>query len=347
MTPPVRVGVVGAGWWSTAVHLPAIAAHPDAALAGVADLDVAKAKRAAEAFGGQAVGSHEDLLEVGVDCLVVATPHDAHVEPAGAALAAGVDVLVEKPMVLRTIEAEELVREARRSGANLHVGYTFLYTRHVRHLRGAIAGGALGEVAYATGLFATAMRTLYDRIAEPSLEGTPGALFAPAADTYASRRHGGGQGFSQLSHPLSVLLHVLDVDPREVVALSASHGYPVDVSDAVAFRGARGELVTVGSTGIMRAPATASEEYRVFGDQGQALLDTAGGTLRYVAGERVEEQPPLAGDEIYPASEPVNRLVDCRLGRADVLASGELGLRVTRVLEALSVDEGAESGIAR
>ncbi len=332
----VRVGVVGAGWWSTAWHLPAIVAHRNATLVAVADLDLQKAERAAAAFGAEtAASSHERLLELDVDAVVVATPHDAHFEPARAALALGVDVLVEKPMVLHAGEAAELIRVASQSGARLHVGYTFSYTRHVQHLKAAVAAGDLGSVALATGLFASAMRSLYDGAVQGSLATTPGALFAPNADTYASPEHGGGQALSQLTHAIALLLYVLGADLGEVMSLNETHGFAVDVTNALAFRANDETLVSVASTGMVSDRGI--QEYHLFGAAARAHLDTAGGTLAYVNGDVVEAVTPLAESEIYPAAEPVNRLIDCRLGRADVLVPGELGLQVTRVLAALSI----------
>jgi predicted dehydrogenase len=316
-------------------------------LVGVADPLLEKAERAAATFGAErAVGSCEELLELGVDCVVVATPHDAHFEPARLALLAGADVLVEKPMVLRADEAFELNRIAAEGGVDLHVGYTFLYTRHVQNLRAAVAAGALGETVLATGLFATAMHTLFERIVAPSLDGTPEALFAPNADTYASAAHGGGQALSQLTHAVAVLLYVLDADPTDITGLSERHGFSVDVTDALAFRTSRGALVSASSTGVVRDQSQAFEEYRLFGTSAHAALDTLKGTLSYFRDGVVEEVPPLAPGEMYPASEPLNRLVECRLGRAGVIAGGNLGLRVTTVLETLIRDQGADVGIA-
>ena len=47
----VRVGVAGVGHWASTAHMPAIAAHPDAELVAIADVDPARAR------SGHAAGS--------------------------------------------------------------------------------------------------------------------------------------------------------------------------------------------------------------------------------------------------------------------------------------------------
>jgi predicted dehydrogenase len=336
MARRIRIGVIGTGWWATAVHLPAIAKRADAELVGVADTNLAKAREAATVFGSaHAVASHEELLQLEPDAVVVATPHDRHFEPARAALQLGIDVLVEKPMVLRVEHAEELVQIAAARRARLHVGYTFSYTRHVRRLKSAVAQGELGEIALATGLFATAMRTLYAQVARDADYTMAGALFAPESDTYANPERGGGQALAQLTHAVALLLHVLDVEPAEILGLTERHGYVVDVTNSIVFRTDAGALVSTTSTGMLGDQRRRVEEYRVFGSERHALLDTAVGTLFFVKGNEIREEDALAPGEIYPAGAPVDALIDSWLNDAEVLVSGELGLRVTTVLNAL------------
>jgi predicted dehydrogenase len=77
-----RVGLVGTGWWGTHMHLPALVSNPDALIVGVCDLDGGRAQEVAQRFDVPfAVTSVDDLLALGVDAVIVATPHDAHYAP--------------------------------------------------------------------------------------------------------------------------------------------------------------------------------------------------------------------------------------------------------------------------
>jgi predicted dehydrogenase len=326
---------VGCGWWSTSVHLPALVARDDVTLVGVCDLDLQKAEIAARRFGaGIATADVSELMAQTPDAVVVATAQDAHVAPALAAVGVGADVLVEKPMALNVLEAQSLVESARAAGVRLHVGYPFLYTRHVRRVRRAVEDGELGTVSFASGLFATQMREHFSPKTSATLSPTLGGLFAPEPSTYSDPRRGGGQVTSQMTHAIGVLLHVLGDTVVEVVGVTDDGQFDVDVNAAGVFTTDRGATVAVSSTGLVVAQRQRVEEYRFFGEAGHALLDTVAGTLRFLGGSPWEEAP-LDASEIYPSAEPVNRLVDARKGEAEVVASGELGLEVTKVVEAL------------
>ena len=72
-----RIGVVGAGWWATRAHLPAIVANPEAELVAIADPIDDKRDRAVAAFGPErAYRSHTEMLDgESLDGVVIAVPH--------------------------------------------------------------------------------------------------------------------------------------------------------------------------------------------------------------------------------------------------------------------------------
>ncbi len=83
-------------------------------LAGIADLDYARAQSVAREFGTQAFHSVDDLIAAGVQAASVAVPTVAHLEVARQLLERGVDVLIEKPLATSVAEADELVELAKR-----------------------------------------------------------------------------------------------------------------------------------------------------------------------------------------------------------------------------------------
>jgi predicted dehydrogenase len=78
--------------------------------------------------------------------VAIATPGPLHYEIARAALLAGKDVFVEKPMTLSVAEAEELVCLAEEKGRILMVGHLLLYQPAVAWIKEYLAAGKLGEV---------------------------------------------------------------------------------------------------------------------------------------------------------------------------------------------------------
>jgi predicted dehydrogenase len=329
-----RIGLVGAGWWTSRLHVPALRANPDAELVGVCDRDEGRAREAAALFGvPHPVTSIEALLDLEVDAVLVATPHDQHFAPASAALAAGVDVMIEKPMTLDPQEAWSLVRQARTSGAHLHVGYPFLHSPHVRRLSALVAAGDLGEIVLATGLFATAVEGLLG--GDTSNQTTGPDQFRSQSTTYTSRAHGGGQAFTQLTHGASLVLSVSGMRPREVSAYADHRGLDVDVVDALSVGMEGSGVATLATTGTMHDQDQREEEYRFFGTEGHALLDTRRGTLRVsLRGRDPEDFPPLSEHDANPSDWTSASLVATALGRAPVVAPGEIGAYTVDVLAA-------------
>jgi predicted dehydrogenase len=338
LTSRARIGLIGAGWWATSFHLPALVRHPHAELVAIADVDAQRAETAARRVGGAAsFTDHRPLLELGVDGVVIATPHDTHFALARDALAAGIDVLVEKPMVIEPEHGRELVRLARDRGRRLHVGYPFPYTRHAQALRQLVQDGDLGEVLTATSLFATALLPLYQGVIGTRMDVNENTLWPTGRNTYSDPAHGGGQLLTQVTHCASLLLYLSGHRPRTVFAQSGMYGTRVDVWNGIVFKTDTGAVTSIASTGTVGQQEHRVEEYRLFGSAGHALLDTRAGTLRVEFNNgRTLEPPPLDADEIYPAHAPAERLVDALVAGKPVLVPGELGLLTVELLAAAS-----------
>jgi predicted dehydrogenase len=342
-----RIGVIGAGWWATSYHLPVLSSHPRAHVVAIADLDGTKAEEAARRNGiPRAFTDHRELLDLGVDGVVVATPHDAHFALARDALEAGADVLVEKPMVIEPDHARELVRLAHERRRRLHVGYPFLYTRHVELLSELVEGGQLGSIVTASGLFATSVLPLYRGAVGSTMEVSGGTLWPAGQDTYSSPERGGGQLLTQATHCASLLLYLSGLRPRTVFCQADVFDTEVDVWDGIVFQAASGAVGTITSVGTVADHRLRVEEYRLFGSKGQALLDTSAGTLRvdFYDERHTIEPSPLEPDEIYPAHAPATRLVDAIVDDAPVVAGGELGLLTVELLAAAR--ESTQTGAA-
>jgi len=327
---PVRTAVVGTGWWSTHAHLPVLSRDRRSRLVAVYDRDPERARIAAEAFRVPRVVEDVSELVGQVDAVIVATPQSAHAEPAGILLDAGIDVLVEKPLTIEPHDAWDLVRRAERAGARLHVGHTFPYHPGVLEARRAVRSGELGGLALATGLFSTAVAGLYRGETDFAREHT-GALLSAIPSTYADPVSG-GHLYSQLSHPIALLLFVLDERVTTVSAMAKSLGSGTDIADSLVMSTESGLVISLAGAGTVDHHDRRSEEYRLFGDGGRLLLDTAAGSFE-LSLRGGELRRTTAGDvDLSPM--PAERLLAAATGEAEVLVDGVLGAHTVEVLAA-------------
>jgi predicted dehydrogenase len=121
----LRIGVAGAGHFGR-FHAAKVTASARALLAGVHDIDPARAAAVAREVGAPALG-WEALLAAS-DAVVIATPAEAHYALASAALAAGKHVLVEKPIAATLAEAAALGEQAAARGLVLQVGHLLRFS---------------------------------------------------------------------------------------------------------------------------------------------------------------------------------------------------------------------------
>lgn len=140
-----KIAVVGAGAWGIN-HVRTL--WDMGCLAAVVETHEPRAAELRTQFPGvdiftspQAVWERKDIPAV-----VIATPAPTHHDLALAAIAAGKDVLVEKPMALSAAEAQAIVDAAQRAGAVLMVGHLLLYKPAITFLRDYLAKGHLGKV---------------------------------------------------------------------------------------------------------------------------------------------------------------------------------------------------------
>src|SRR5687768_3065184 len=118
---PLRLGVVGCGAVAELYHLPALLASTEVELVAFVDPDLARARRLADRAPGAEALTDVDQLAGRVDAVLVATPNAWHAPLGAPLLAAGVHVLVEKPMARTAAECDELLAAARAGGAVLAV----------------------------------------------------------------------------------------------------------------------------------------------------------------------------------------------------------------------------------
>lgn len=336
-----RIAVIGCGWWATRAHLPALAAHPDATIAAIVDPDAANRSRAAQAFEvppDRAFADVGEMLDrVELDGAIVAVPHAAHAAVATQVLERGLHTLLEKPMTLLAEDAGRLEQLARACGAELIVGYPWHYNAHVVELRAAIASGRIGTLELVTCQYASVARELYrghpERYAE--LLGFP--LVTSGARTYADPEvAGGGQGVTQTTHALALILHVTGLRPRSIAAMVEHHELDVDLVNGALIGFDDGALATVGTTGSLRPGQTELLELRVYGSYGFVVLDLTEGQASIVdAAGDVQALEPVPMEQRAPEDAPARNLVDVILGRGGNASPAATGALTVELVEGL------------
>jgi predicted dehydrogenase len=200
MTAPVRLALVGLGYWGP--HFARIAnEHSDAELVWCCDLNDSALDLPRRRFPHvQVTNDVADVLgDDSVEAVIIATPTATHADLAVAALEAGKHVLVEKPLAASSPEIDRI--EAARGDRVVMVGHTFVYNVAVAQVRELVARGDLGRIQYVDSV----------RAALGPIRNDVNALWDLGA------------------HDVSIFLNILPGEPRVVTAIGQDYlreGHP-------------------------------------------------------------------------------------------------------------------------
>jgi predicted dehydrogenase len=307
----IKCGVIGAGWWATFAHIPALLQHPDADLVAVQNDNLQQVQKIAQDFRiPVACTTASELLAIeGISAIVVSSSPHLHFEDALAALEAGKHVLIEKPMTLTVAEALQLVRTANEHGTQFLISCPWHHTAHAAEAQRLIRSGALGQIRMISVLMTNPISDLLRGSDTRPTHGTP--YMHPRAGTYSDPQiAGGGQIYAQVCHAAAYLTFLTGARPREVFARFHNDGAELDIYDALDLRMDDGSIVTIASTGATSL-GRRDFEVRVFGTEGMLFLDLWRGKLEFVplVGEP-RTYPDLEESAIYPHQAPVNNLIE-------------------------------------
>jgi predicted dehydrogenase len=331
---PVRLGVVGTGIIGRS-HLAGMAGRPDTVIAAIceprpdaADLGALEVtSRGAppprvepdfDEFIGR-VAAEERL-----DAVVIFTPHASHFAQAKAALEAGLDVLLEKPMVTDAEQAVELIRTRDRTGRLLVVAFNGSLSPRIRAAAAMIRAGELGAILNVNALVWQDWR----RHAEGTWRTDPAIS-------------GGGFLFDTGAHMLNTVADLASEDVTEVAAWLEDDGSAVDIRGAVMARLGSGALITMNGCG--RAIPSIGSDIRVFCERG---------TIRTgIWGERLDLQ--RAGASALRPMRSVgpksvwDQFLDVRAGREPNPSPPEIGLRMARLWDAIRESSAHGGAVVR
>ena len=335
MAGKIKCGVIGAGWWATYAHIPALLAHPQAELVAIQKRDRAEARKVADDFGvPMACTTAQELLATSeLQAVVVSSSPNLHYQHAYAALERGMHTLIEKPMTLTAAEAGQLVEMAQSNGVQFLVSCPWHYTAHGQEARRLIRAGQLGEVRMMSALMTNPVAELLRGSNVQPTHGEP--YMRPREGTYSDPKvAGGGQIYCQVSHLAAYFPFLTGALPMNVFARFHNDGSGLDIYDVMNMKMSDGSLASIASTGA--TPENRKDfEVRIFGTKGMLFLDLWHGLMEFVSmtGEH-RAYPSLAAKEIYPHLAPAMNLIDSVVDPSCNRSPATLGLAAMETIEA-------------
>jgi len=153
MNAKKRIGIVGFGGICNGAHLVGYEECRDIAeITAVCDNDPAKLALAKEKLGlddSRLFLDYNDLIASGlVDAIDICTPNDIHCKAAMAAVKAGLDFSIEKPVGLNFSEVKELYEAAEAKGTKTFVCLSYRYMAPMRYMRQIVSDGKIGAARH-------------------------------------------------------------------------------------------------------------------------------------------------------------------------------------------------------
>lgn len=178
----------------------------------------------------------------------IITPHKYHLENASDCLNAGMDVLLEKPMVMNTNEAKKLIKLRNKTGKTLVVAFPGSLSPAVQKAKTMLKNGVIGRIngvcAYAHQRWKSLSKGTWRQ--EPNISG-------------------GGFLFDTGSHMINTMVDLMGKPISEVTACLDNSGTKVDINGAVIGRFNSGQFFSLSAVGDS---INCLGAIRIFGDKG-------------------------------------------------------------------------------
>jgi predicted dehydrogenase len=324
-SPPVRVAVVGLGYWGPNL-VRNLQETPAAEIVAVCDKQPDALERIARRYPSvRTTTEFDDVLEASdIEAVAIATPVATHEPLAAAALRAGKHVFVEKPLAASLEQGLRLVRLANERGLVLMPGHTFVYSPPVNLIRDMLVAGELGE-------------TYFISMSRVNL-----GLHQPDVSV----------AWDLGPHDFSILRYWLGETPVSVTA--TSRGCVIPSVPDVAFISLEFESGTIAQVELSWLAPSKLRRTTIVGSQKMLTYDDAsnepvrifdsGATLRDPATYGEYRMTYRTGDIVsphIPAAEPLllemtDFCESIRLGRTP-RSSAALGLEVVRMIESVDL----------
>ncbi|MFA6151926.1 MAG: Gfo/Idh/MocA family oxidoreductase [Chitinophagaceae bacterium] len=198
-------------------HAEHILHHPNAELVAVCDIDSAKAANYSVPF----FKSTEELLQNSdADVLCVCTPNYLHEPHTIAALNAGLNVVVEKPMALSTKECDNMIAAANKTGKTIFAVKQNRYNPPVVAVKKLVEEGRLGKI------FMVQVNCFWNR----------GDAYYSESDWRGKKAKDGGCLFTQFSHFVDILYYLNgSIDKAAGSIANFAHHHNTEFEDTGSF----------------------------------------------------------------------------------------------------------------
>jgi predicted dehydrogenase len=259
-----------------------------------------------------------------LDAAFIVTPHACHHEQTVACMEAGLDVLLEKPMVMNADEARSLMAVRDRTARLLVVAFPGSLSPQIRKAVQMYHSGKLGE-----------LQSISATVWQNWGPGTVGSWRQEPAVS------GGGFLFDTGAHMLNTVVDLAGEEFDEVAAFMDFNGRPVETEAVVIGRLQSGAMVTLHGAGES-VPSCASDIYAFYS---KAILRTG------IWGEKLEIQP--AGKNRFrkvqvPKSLGVwEQFLAVRDGKMDNPCPPEVGLRMAKLYDAIKISAAQNGALVR
>lgn len=247
-----------------------------------------------------------------LDAVFIVTPHAMHHEHASLCLEAGLDVLVEKPMVVNRAEALSLIATRDRTQGLLTVAFQGSLSPQIRWASARLREGAFGAIRAISG-------TVWQ-----SWKGHGVGRWR--SDPKMS---GGGFMFDTGAHIMNTVADLAGQDFTEVAAWLDNAGQPVDIMAAVMARLPSGAFVTLNGCGD--AVRSCDSDIRVFCEKATLRACMWGRWLEV----QMDGEPDYTPIDLPPMKTAWHRFLDVRHGRIENPSPPEVGLRMLQLWDAI------------
>ncbi|HVU11038.1 MAG TPA: Gfo/Idh/MocA family oxidoreductase [Phototrophicaceae bacterium] len=247
-----------------------------------------------------------------LDAAFIVTPHIYHFDQAQRCLDAGLDVLLEKPMVMNQQEAIDLIAARDRSKRHLVVAFNGSLSPRIRAASAMLRSGEIGKIQSISAAvwqnWGTATHGLWRQ--DPVIAG-------------------GGFMFDTGAHMLNTVCDLAGEDFVEVSAWLDNLARPVDIIGVVIGRLASGALVTMHACG--ETIHTWDSDVKIFGTQAIIRTDVWGKFLELQRdGERV-----FTPIEFVDPPTVWEQFLSMRAGEMENVSPPEVGLRMAKLWDAI------------
>ena len=274
---PMRFALLGAGMVSDA-HARSLCELPEAELVVVYSRTAARAMALANKYQVAWTTDLEAVLTRGdLDAVIVATAPYNHAGHSIAAMQAGKDALVEKPMAVSTAECDRMIATARQTGRTLGVVLQNRFKKAVRGVKEFVDAGRLGPLLHLSGYVKWYRPQNYyeanDWRGRLALEGG-GVIFSQAGHTLDLMRWIGGPVAWVFTNMVIAPVHRnIEIENLGIVTMRFANG----------------------ATGVLEASTAlypgSPERLEIYGARGTLALEAGNVTKWEVKGRTAEDEP--------------------------------------------------------